>query len=193
MTNSDVKEQAKKMADDPVDRILKQATAPEAIDNQLLLELVKILAIREARIANEDAQKERARSFKDQSQKQDSIAYMQDMIRKQKLCKHKKGNSVKGAKAATDFAVYLHTFIDKKQVIKCQLCGMKWFAGDTAEFLIRGGKPIPNWTKIGWDRALEMFEESSNKASASEVPLTEAPKIEIPTTKQGELPENLQL
>lgn len=176
-----------------VRRVVGAAAGNNEITSGAFMELLKILAIREARLAAKEANEERARVAKDKSQQQDSVAYLQDLIRKQSACKHRKGNRIKGDKSAVDYSVYLHTFIDRSQYIKCQICGMKWFEQDTSEFLIRKGRPIPNHTKISWARAVEMFEESSNKASASEIPLVHVKEISLPKTPEGENVPDLQL
>jgi hypothetical protein len=70
-----------------------------------------------------------------------------------------------------DFAVYLHTYIDKRSVIRCFICGMKWRVEDTAEILTRNGHKIVNHTKVGWREATQMLSRSTNTPSSSEIPL----------------------
>ena len=74
-----------------------------------------------------------------------------------------------------DYAVYFHTFLDAKSYIRCQICGMKWRKDDTAETLIRYGKPVPNHTGIGWKEAVQMAKKSTNTPSASEVRVVATP------------------
>ena len=108
------------------------------------------------------------------------------MMKTQFRCKHKKGGALQRA-GNVDYAVSLHTYIDKTRVIKCHLCGMKWRKDDTAAFLLRGGKQVKNHTGIGWLEAWQMLVNSSNKPSASEIPMEVAQNITPGETETGEL------
>lgn len=54
-----------------------------------------------------------------------------------------------------DYDVYLHTFPDGRQRIHCRRCNQNWFKGDP-----------------GWDEAVAMTEQSTNRASSSEILLS---------------------
>lgn len=90
----------------------------------------------------------------------------------QASCKHQKGvgkGSIKGP--VVDYAVYLHTFIDHSQTIKCRICHMTWRPGDTRDFLAINGQKVKNHTNIGWTEAVDMTKQSTDKESSSEAPL----------------------
>lgn len=57
-----------------------------------------------------------------------------------------------------DYDVYLHRFIDGTQRIHCRRCGENWFEGQP-----------------GWDKAVAMTQQSTNRASASEMPIQITP------------------
>ncbi len=89
---------------------------------------------------------------------------------KQAKCRH-----MKGGKHANrvDYALAKHLFISRKVYIVCLICKMKWFPGDTKEFLIRGTKKqkVSNYTHLGWAEVSNLFAQSSNTQTMSEVPL----------------------
>ena len=118
-----------------------------------------------------------------------------NLISKQANCDHRKGTTwihksmpagIISAKQI-DFMVNRHTFGNGQQRVKCEKCGMKWYPGDTQEFLIRRdseGKTvkIPNHTKfnggprdgqaIGWAEALWMSkfpDQTTNTPTRAEV------------------------
>jgi len=138
------------------------------LDNNLLSKLVQLMVLEQqerlqtatqlkARESARSAQRER--NAKDQDQKR---------LVKQAKCKHLKGGK-KGPKTQNkDYAVYQHRFIDFIEYIRCAICGMKWYMGDTVEYLLRKGRKISNHTKIGWREAVSMMEGSTNTMSASE-------------------------
>lgn len=98
----------------------------------------------------------------------------------QATCKHQKGvgkGSIKGP--VVDYAVYLHTFIDHSQTIKCRICKSTWRPGDTKEYLLINGQRIPNHTKLGWEDAVAMTKQSTDKESSSEAPLHVDGEIEL--------------
>jgi len=138
------------------------------LDNNLLSKLVQLMVLEQqerlqaatqlkTREAARTAQRER--NAKDQDSKR---------LLKQAKCKHLKGGK-KGPKTQNkDYAVYQHRFIDFIEYIRCAICGMKWYMGDTVEYLLRKGRKISNHTKIGWREAVGMMEGSTNTMSASE-------------------------
>lgn len=147
------------------------AAAPIAADtlNQLLQYLI-LKEGREAQAAQqaEDRRKTIAKQRERNAKDQDSKALL-----KQARCKHLKGGK-KGPKTQNkDYAVYQHRFIAFNTYIRCRICGMKWFPKDTDEYLVREDKhgkerKISNHTKIGWRRAVEMCDASTDTQSASE-------------------------
>ncbi len=129
---------------------------------------------------------------RDQQRRRDSENYTVAKIEAQKACKHLKGGKGRQRAQAKDPAVYHHIFTDRTQVIKCQLCGARWMPGDTDEYLTRNGSKIPNWTGIGWRRASEMAEDSSNRPSSSERFATQAQGT-MPKSDKGIDVPNLQI
>ena len=117
---------------------------------------------------------------KDAAQRQQNHDFIVGVLDKQRRCNHLKGSNdpkLRMKSGGDDYMVYLHTFIDGSQQIKCNKCSMKWRPNDTREFLVRNGKKIFNHTlgsngfPIGWEDALRMCALSSNKPSSSEVVL----------------------
>lgn len=146
------------------------AAAP-GLDPTLLQALVQLLLAERQDALTEKQDKEKAKQARETQRKINSQYNEAETKKRQELCTHKKGGK-KGPKAGRlDYAVYFHTFIDATSVVKCQICSAKWKAGDTREHLVRRGKQIPNHTRIGWQDALEMLGNSTNTASASEIPL----------------------
>jgi hypothetical protein len=157
-----------------------------------LMQLLTIMAAKEARIAEKEAALEQALKAKDQARRRDSENYTIAKIELQKACKHLKGGKGRQRGQQKDPAVYSHIFTDRKQVIKCQLCGARWLPGDTDEYLTRNGSKIPNWTGIGWRRAVEMAEDSSNRPSSSER-FAEQAQGTMPRSEAGTEIPNLQI
>jgi hypothetical protein len=73
--------------------------------------------------------------------------------RRQNECQHLKGGHVRSL-AFKDYAVTDHTYIDGSRLVRCMICRKRW-APETRE----------------WTLALEMVQQSSNRASSSEVPM----------------------
>lgn len=146
-----------------------QASTPHTVEPNKTDALVELLLRQQAR----DAAKEEAEVLRKETRnKQRDInasQHGQKRLIKQMNCGHKKGG--KNAKAGlVDFNVYIHTYINKEQVIRCCSCGMKWKAEDTVEFLVRNGRQIKNHTGKGWKEAVAMLSQTSNKPSTSEIP-----------------------
>lgn len=91
--------------------------------------------------------------------------FFKDLLRQPPIggCSHRKGMGPyknpetefgRGGLGIVDYDVYLHTFIDSSQRIHCRRCGQNWFPG-----------------QAGWEKALEMTRQSTNRESASESPL----------------------
>ncbi len=127
-----------------------------------------LMFAKEAKIIQKEEALEQQIAARDEERKRESERYTIAIIENQKACKHLKGGPGRTRGQQRDPAVYRHTFTDGKMHIKCTLCKAKWMPKDTAEYLERSSSKIPNWTKIGWDKAFEMTEESSNRPSSSE-------------------------
>jgi hypothetical protein len=151
-----------------VEAVIAQAQSGASMTDAKLSALLAIMAAKEARIAEKEAALEVSLKAREAQRRKDSENYTIAKIETQKACKHLKGGAGRNRGQQKDPAVYSHIFTDRTQVIKCQLCGARWLPGDTDEYLTRNGSKIPNWTGIGWRRAVEMAEDSSNKPSSSE-------------------------
>lgn len=157
-----------------------------------LLAIVSVLLQKEAKLAEKEAEFERKKAENDMRQREASNQFTIAKIENQKNCKHLKGGASRKRGQQKDYNVYAHTFADSKVYIKCNTCGAKWFENDTTEYLHRNGNAIPNWTGIGWREATFMLEESSNKASSSEIFRKTKVGATIPMSKGVEVP-NLQI
>lgn len=138
--------------------------------------LIRSLLAREARQAkkemvDEEAQiaraKQRALNVKNRNEKS---------FFKQSRCTHLKGGKIKSKTGVKDYALFHHTYINHDQIIGCFICKMRWRPLDTREYLVRNGRKIKNHTKIGWIEANELFSQSSNTPSMSEIPQTFNPQ-----------------
>jgi hypothetical protein len=69
--------------------------------------------------------------------------------RRQNSCKHLKGGRLRITK---DYALRHFIFIDGRHEIACLICGKKWHPGD-----------------LDWERAINMWEQTTNTRSSSEV------------------------
>jgi len=157
-----------KAAEADVKSVLEEAKKTGNLSEDKFFALLNVMMAKEARIAEKEAALEIAIQARDSQRKRDSENYTIAKIESQKACKHLKGGRGRTRGQQRDPAVFAHTFTDGTIVIKCQLCSARWLQGDTDEYLTRNGNKIPNWTNIGWRRAQEMCEDSSNKASSSE-------------------------
>lgn len=133
--------------------------------------LVNMMLKREARAAAKEQAELDAIEAKNRQRDINARSNFNDELEKQVKCKHLKGGKNRIRTQAKDFAVYMHTFINKEVIIRCFLCGMKWKTLDTKEHLVRNGISLPNHTKIGWEEAVNMINETSNQPSASEIPM----------------------
>ncbi|VVB52033.1 Uncharacterised protein [uncultured archaeon] len=155
-------------AESDVNSLLVAASKTGTISGEQFTALFAVMMAKEARIAAKELALEESLKARDEQRRRDSDNYTVAKIETQKACRHLKGGRGRQRGQQKDPAVYLHTFTNGAQVIKCQLCGAKWKPKDTDEYLDINGMKVPNWTKIGWGRALEMAEDSSNKPSSSE-------------------------
>jgi hypothetical protein len=177
--------------DTNVNSILTKASKGNISDADFAA-LLSIMMAKEVRVAEKEAALEVALQARDQQRRRDSENYSIAKIELQKNCKHMKGGSTRQRAQAKDPAVYFHIFTDRTQVIKCTLCSARWLPGDTDEYLTRNGSKIPNWTNIGWRRAWEMAEDSSNKMSSSER-FSTASTSPLPKSVEGLDVPNLQI
>lgn len=175
-----------------VNSLLADAAKTGNLSEAKFMALLSIMMAKEARIAEKETALEVAFKARDDQRRRDSENYTVAKIEVQKACRHLKGGRSKTRGQQKDPSVYLHTFTNGDRVIKCQLCSARWLPGDTDEYLTRSGSKIPNWTKIGWARASEMVEDSSNKSSASERFATSALGT-MPKSDQGVSVKNLQI
>jgi hypothetical protein len=165
MTNQNQKPAATEV---DVNSVLQEAAKTGSLSEAKFMALLTVMMAKEARLAEKEAALEVALQAKDAQRRKESENYTIAKIESQKACKHLKGGKGRTRGQQRDPAVYAHTFTDGNIVIKCHLCQARWMPGDTDEYLTRNGSKIPNWTGIGWRRAQEMAEDSSNKSSSSE-------------------------
>jgi hypothetical protein len=163
MSNQVEKDEAVRAAtEDATPKPLTQAEQQDILFRSLmrreLAESEKEVAASEARIAR---QKQRTINTQNRNNK---------LFAKQSRCTHLKGGKVKSKTGIKDYALFHHTYIDKQQIIGCFVCKMRWKPGDTVEYLVRNGRKKANHTRIGWFEALELFGQSSNTPSMSEIP-----------------------
>ena len=150
----------------------EQSVQPQITKEDAQSVLIRSLLEREARQAKKDIEIEnqnearaKQRAFNAKNRNEKSFA-------KQQRCKHLKGGKVKSKTGVKDYALFHHTYIDKSQLVGCFICKMRWKPGDTPEYLVRNGRRIRNHTKIGWLEVNQLFSDSSNTPSMSEIPQT---------------------
>lgn len=161
----------------------QQGQGSPGVSSNVLEALVKTMLEREARLAAKENVEQAAIVKRDAQRKKNAESHFADETGTQAKCRHLKGG--KGPKRrgfGKDYAIYIHTYPNAEQVIRCFLCGMKWKRRDTDEFLFRGdgnGKlqKIPNHTNIGWAKAVEMLADTTNTPSASEIPINATPIV----------------
>jgi hypothetical protein len=139
------------------------------VENQ---KLTQMMFQREARKEKEEQEWVTRIEQREKQRRLNAREFGRQQMATQANCKHQKGlgkGSIKGP--VVDYAVYLHTFIDHSQTIKCRICKMSWRPGDTKEFLKVNGQQIKNHTNVGWAEAIEMTKQSTDKESSSEAPL----------------------
>jgi hypothetical protein len=181
-----------KKTDVDVNAVIADAQKSGNMTDAKLSALLTIMAAKEARIAEKEEALEATLKARDAQRRRDSDNFTIAKIEAQKACRHLKGGFGRQRGQQRDPAVYSHVFTDGSRVIKCNLCQARWLQGDTDEYLTRSGMKIPNWTGIGWRRAQEMVEDSSNKGSSSERFATTAPGAAPKSTEGINIP-NLQL
>jgi hypothetical protein len=146
---------------------------------QQLMEFLKLYAAKEARAMAVEASAEKSYAARAAQREKSTLAHVQKQLVKQSRCRHLKGGRKGPRSGVLDYAVYLHTFINGESRIKCFICNMAWRGQDTVDFLVRNGRQIANHTKIGWAQAQGFLMQSTNTASASEVPMQAKPVAEF--------------
>jgi len=144
-------------------------------DLALLQQMVSILLEEKMELLSEKKEKQRTYAARDKSRRELSAYNIEQKQKSQQVCTHLKGGKIdehhpKGP--LVDYAVYHHTYPDGTTGIKCLICSMLWKKKDTAEYLVRGGKRIPNHTSMGWMDAVRMLRQSTNTPTASEINVT---------------------
>ena len=155
--------------------IVPAAVKPRSMEEKLDI-LLTLMATKEARIAEDEQNKETARLARNAQREKSSKAHVEKQLVKQARCRHLKGGKLGPLGGVPNYNVTMHTFIQNIVVGKCNNCGMKWQPGDTPEFLFRlDGKGvkrrIANHTKQGWTEFQAMQIQSTNTPTSSEVPL----------------------
>lgn len=150
-----------------------KGNAPVALgtDLALLQQMVSILLEEKVEAMAEKKERQRVLAARDKSRRELSTYNVEQKQQSQKLCTHLKGGRIDEHHPRgplTDYAVYHHTYPDGSTGIKCQICSMLWKKKDTAEYLLRAGKRIPNHTGQGWIDAVRMLRQSTNTPTASE-------------------------
>lgn len=146
---------------------------------QALLALVQLTMAREARLSAKEEAEELSRQAKNAQREKNSANHTEKDLLRQARCTHLKGGKKGPRSGVRDFAIYLHTYINAESVIKCFICKMGWKVKDTAEFLVRRGKKIANHTKIGWQEAQIMLQQTTNQPSSAEIPLQATPQAAL--------------
>jgi len=138
--------------------------------NALLASQAALQAKKEAREEAKYQEEQERISNREKQRSRTAKGQEKGSLLKQAKCRH-----MKGGKHANrvDYALAKHLFISRKVYIVCLICKMKWFPGDTKEFLIRGTKKqkVSNYTHLGWAEVSNLFAQSSNTQTMSEVPL----------------------
>lgn len=141
--------------------------------------MLEIMMAREVRLAAKEQAEEIARDAKNKQRELNAQNHTEKDLLRQARCTHLKGGKKGPRSGVRDFAVYLHTYINAEQVIKCFLCKMAWKVNDTIQTLRRKGRNVPNHTKIGWVEANAMLQQTTNTPSSSEIPLQATPQAAL--------------
>ena len=145
-------------------------------------EMSQVMLAREARLAKAEEDAEKARQAREVQRDRNAKSSFEDERVIQTKCKHLKGGKHRSRVQVTDYAVYHFTYANMERVIRCFLCKMKWKTQDTREFLIRNGKRVVNHTKLGWEDAAHMLEQTSNTPSSCEIAYKlpeQEPEVEV--------------
>jgi hypothetical protein len=146
---------------------LPQANLNDGTVN-LLVQVLTLMAQKESRTLAQEEQERKNNAQRDAQRVKNAQGQEYERISKQAKCRHRKGGTgVKDTKI--DFCVGTHTYPDNTCIITCLLCKAKWRNGDTREYFLRKGRKIANHTHVGWQEAVDMYNNSSNSASKSEI------------------------
>jgi hypothetical protein len=156
--------------------VIPEKKSSRSMEEKLDL-LLTLLATKEARIAEDEENKEIARKARNAQREKSSAAHVEKQLVKQARCRHLKGGKLGPLGGVPNYNVTLHTYINNRVEGKCNNCSMRWEPQDTKEFLVRKGRKIPNHTKQGWDEFRAMFTQSTNTPTSSEVPLQVQPQV----------------
>lgn len=140
-------------------------------DLALLQQMVSILLEEKMEALAEKKEKSRILAARDASRRELSTYNIEQKKKAQTMCTHLKGGRIDEHHPRgplTDYAVYHHTYPNGATAIRCLICGSLWKKKDTAEYLLRDGKRIPNHTNAGWVDAVRMLRQSTNTPTASE-------------------------
>lgn len=144
------------------------AAGVEAGTINMLAKVLTLIAAKEARELQKEANEIEAQKGRDARRAENARGQEYERIAKQARCTHRKGGTnVKDSRL--DYNVGTHTYPDGSCIISCLSCRAKWRKDDTAEFLVRKGRKIPNHTKIGWREAVNMYRQSTNTQTKSEI------------------------
>jgi hypothetical protein len=176
-----------------VNAVLAEAQKTGNLSDSKFMALLSIMMAKEARLAEKEKDLELRLQARDAQRRKESESYTIAKIETQTKCKHLKGGKGRKRGQQRDPAVYAHTFTDGTIQIKCTLCSAKWMPKDTREYLFRNGNAIPNWTSIGWQDAVALAEDSSNRPSTSERFAQDVSTGSVPKSKEGLAIPNLQI
>ena len=159
-------------SDDVKQAVEEQFKRPEHTPVEAQDILIRSLLAREARQAKKELEVENQNEARSKQRAINAKNRSQRLFAKQQRCTHLKGGKIKSKTGIKDYALFRHMYIDRQELIGCFICKMRWRPRDTKEYLVRDGRKIRNHTKIGWLEACELFEQSSNSVTSSEIPIS---------------------
>jgi len=144
------------------------AAGVDASTINMLAQVLSLIAAKEARELQKEEQGLVHQKQRDQRRAENAKGEEYKRIATQAKCTHRKGGTaVKDSKL--DYNVGTHTFPDGTCVISCLTCRAKWRKDDTAEYFLRKGRKVANHTHIGWREAVNMYRQSTNTITKSEI------------------------
>lgn len=144
------------------------AAGVDASTINMLAQVLSLIAAKEARELQKEEQALEHQKQRDTRRAENAKGEEYKRIATQAKCTHRKGGSaVKDSKL--DYNVGTHTFPDGTCVISCLSCRAKWRKDDTAEYFLRKGRKVANHTHIGWREAVNMYRQSTNTITKSEI------------------------
>jgi hypothetical protein len=148
------------------------AKAEPASKIEMLLELM--LESKGKELA-EAKQKEIGIQAKEKQRRINAEHQVDSLIETQRTCRHLKGGKRGPKNQNRDYALFVHTYINRETVVRCMICRMAWKKDDTDEFLFRHGKKIANHTGLGWRKVQDLLTQTTNTPSKSEMMLDVKP------------------